>query len=86
MLTQKKHSWYLKEHGFPPLYRLNLSSSCLFTQWYEIRVHFSYKGHPLVGDALYNGNTNLMNRQALHSYEVDFIHPIKNEKVYVHNF
>ena len=46
-------------------------------------MHFSYKGHPLVGDSLYNGNTNLMKRQALHSYEVDFIHPIKNERVYV---
>ena len=45
---------------------------------HQIRVHFSYKGHPLVGDALYNGNTNLLKRQALHSYEVDFIHPIKN--------
>lgn len=50
---------------------------------HQIRVHFSYKGHPLVGDALYNGNTNLLKRQALHSYEVDFIHPIKNERVYV---
>ena len=50
---------------------------------HQIRVDFSYKGHPLVGDALYNGNTNLLKRQALHSYEVDFIHPIKNERVYV---
>ena len=50
---------------------------------HQIRVHFSYKGHPLVGDALYNGNTNLLKRQALHSYEVDFIHPIKNDRVYV---
>ena len=46
-------------------------------------MHFSYQGHPLVGDALYNGNCNILNRQALHAYEVDFIHPIKNERVYV---
>ena len=50
---------------------------------HQIRVHFSYVGHPLVGDKLYNGNTNILKRQALHSYEVDFIHPIKNERVYV---
>ena len=50
---------------------------------HQIRVHFSYTGHPLVGDELYNGNTNLLKRQALHSYEVDFIHPIKNERVHV---
>ena len=50
---------------------------------HQIRVHFSYKGHPLVGDSLYNGNTNLLKRQALHSYEVDFIHPIKNTRIYI---
>ena len=50
---------------------------------HQIRVHFSYKGHPLVGDGLYNGNTNLLNRQALHSYEVDFIHPIKNTRIHI---
>ena len=63
---------------------LNVCSVLLKTgRTHQIRVHFSYKGHPLVGDALYNGNTNLMKRQALHSYEVDFIHPIKNERVYI---
>ena len=50
---------------------------------HQIRVHFSYKGHPLVGDGLYNGNCNILKRQALHSYEVDFLHPIKNERIYV---
>lgn len=50
---------------------------------HQIRVHFSYKGHPLVGDSLYNGNTNLLKRQALHSYEVDFIHPIKNTRIHI---
>lgn len=63
---------------------LNVCSVLLKTgRTHQIRVHFSYKGHPLVGDALYNGNTNLMKRQALHSYEVDFIHPIKNERIYI---
>lgn len=50
---------------------------------HQIRVHFSYTGHPLVGDELYNGNTNLLKRQALHSYEVDFIHPITNKRIHV---
>lgn len=50
---------------------------------HQIRVHFSHTGHPLVGDGLYNGNTNLLKRQALHSYEVDFINPITNKKIYV---
>ena len=50
---------------------------------HQIRVHFSYKGHPLVGDGLYNGNTNLLKRQALHSYEVDFIHPITSKRIHI---
>ena len=50
---------------------------------HQIRVHFSHTGHPLVGDGLYNGNTNILKRQALHSYEVDFIHPITNKRIYV---
>ena len=50
---------------------------------HQIRVHFSYKGHPLVGDSLYNGNTNLLNRQALHYYEVDFIHPITKNHIHI---
>lgn len=63
---------------------LNVCSVELKTgRTHQIRVHFSYHGHPLVGDQLYNGNCNILNRQALHSYEVDFIHPIKNERVYV---
>lgn len=50
---------------------------------HQIRVHFSHAGHPLIGDSLYNGSTNLISRQALHSYEVEFIHPINNTRVYV---
>lgn len=41
----------------------------------------SYIGHPLLGDDLYGGNTNLITRQALHSYKVCFIHPIMNTSV-----
>lgn len=48
---------------------------------HQIRLHFSYHGHPLVGDGLYNGNTNLLDRQALHSYHVNFIHPITNKRI-----
>ena len=33
-------------------------------------------GHPLLGDTLYGNSSNLINRQALHSYKISFIHPI----------
>lgn len=43
---------------------------------HQIRVHMSSIGHSLIGDDLYGGNTNLLKRQALHSYKLSFIHPI----------
>ena len=50
---------------------------------HQIRVHMAYIGHPLLGDSLYNKNDNaslLIIRQALHSYKMEFIHPVtKNE-------
>ena len=63
---------------------LNLLQVKLATgRTHQIRVHFSYNGHPLLGDGLYNGNTNLLDRQALHSYRVKFIHPITFKEVEV---
>lgn len=43
---------------------------------HQIRVHFSYIGHPLLGDTLYGNSSNLIARQALHSYKINFIHPV----------
>jgi len=63
---------------------LNLCEVLLRTgRTHQIRVHFSHAGHPLVGDSLYNGNTNLLKRQALHSYETIFYHPILDKEVHV---
>ncbi len=47
---------------------------------HQIRVHFSYIGHPLVGDLLYGGKS-LFPRQALHAKRLTFIHPFTNEKI-----
>ncbi len=43
---------------------------------HQIRVHMSSIGHPLIGDDLYGGNTDRLKRQALHSYQLSFVHPI----------
>ena len=48
---------------------------------HQIRVHMSYIGHPILGDTLYGNSSNLIQRQALHSYKVKFIHPISREEV-----
>ena len=45
---------------------------------HQIRVHMAYVCHPVIGDSLYGSPSNLISRQALHSYKVSFAHPIYN--------
>lgn len=46
---------------------------------HQIRVHFSSIGHPLLGDTLYGIVSDMISRQALHSYKISMIHPITRE-------
>lgn len=53
---------------------------------HQIRVHMSYINHPCVGDPLYGPSgkvkTNLgLTRQFLHSYLLEFIHPLTGEEL-----
>lgn len=48
---------------------------------HQIRVHFSHLGHPLLGDTLYGGSAALLDRQALHSHTLSFIHPFTQERL-----
>lgn len=48
---------------------------------HQIRVHMQYINHPLLGDTLYGKQSNLINRQALHSYKTSFIHPLLRKEV-----
>ncbi|WP_425447074.1 RluA family pseudouridine synthase [Dethiothermospora halolimnae] len=50
---------------------------------HQIRVHMDYIGHPIIGDTLYNKESNIIKRQALHSYSLEFKVPRNNEKVKV---
>lgn len=49
---------------------------------HQIRVHFSSIGHPLIGDDLYGGNHQEMERQALHARHLYFPHPFIDETVF----
>ncbi len=44
---------------------------------HQIRVHFAYRGHPVVGDATYAPRKDSLglHRQALHAYRLQFHHP-----------
>lgn len=50
---------------------------------HQIRVHFTYIGHPIVNDPLY-GNRKIINDfgQMLHSKSIRFIHPITKKELY----
>ena len=48
---------------------------------HQIRVHFAYAGHPLVADDLYGTPSSLINRHALHAYELSFPHPMTGERM-----
>ncbi len=50
---------------------------------HQIRVHFSHIGHPILGDTLYGSKSSLITRQALHAYQIHFIHPITKNDVVV---
>ncbi len=48
---------------------------------HQIRVHFSYIGHPLAGDDLYGGSMEYINRHALHCGRLTFVSPATGEMV-----
>ncbi len=52
---------------------------------HQIRVHFSWAGYSLIGDDLYGGNVEKLNRQALHCGKVQFIHPVTCNKIIVNS-
>ena len=48
---------------------------------HQIRVHMAAIGHPLLGDSLYGTSSNWINRQALHSYRICFMHPVSHKNM-----
>lgn len=58
-----------------------LDCSLISGRKHQIRVHLSYIGHPILGDKLYGEESSLIFRQALHAYQLSFVHPITKEKM-----
>ncbi|WP_461811832.1 RluA family pseudouridine synthase [Faecalimonas sp.] len=65
-----------KENGYS-LVSLKLETG----RTHQIRVHMKYIGHALLGDFLYNPDYTFINRQALHSYRLTFMHPLTKESL-----
>ncbi len=68
------HYEVLKEFDNYSLVKCSLETG----RTHQIRVHMSAIGHPLLGDSLYGSISDLINRQALHCFNLQFIHPIYN--------
>ena len=67
----------IKEIGNNSIVRCEL----LTGRTHQIRVHMAYIGHPLLGDTLYGEKSDLIDGQALHCYELAFLHPLTHKKV-----
>ncbi len=48
---------------------------------HQIRVHMKHLGCPLLGDFLYHPDMRIIDRQALHSAHLTFLHPITHEQM-----
>ena len=49
---------------------------------HQIRVHMNHIGHGIIGDELYGYvDEDLINRQALHAYSLEFEQPRTKEKL-----
>ena len=50
---------------------------------HQLRVHFSYLGHPITGDDLYGTPSHLIDRHALHAISLTFTHPTKGCRMHL---
>ncbi|ADU31142.1 RluA family pseudouridine synthase [Evansella cellulosilytica] len=74
------HYEVLKRYSGATLLQLTLETG----RTHQIRVHMSAIGHPLLGDTLYGGDVRYIDRQALHSHQLSFFHPINKREYTFH--
>lgn len=69
--------WVIKRFGNQTLVRVQLHTG----RTHQIRVHFKYIGHPLVGDEIYGGPLDRgIQRQALHAFWLSWYDPFAQEQ------
>ena len=78
-VTHFKRLQYIKDKDLS-LVELQLETG----RTHQIRVHLKHIGHPIIGDFLYNPNYEYIKRQALHSANLSFVHPVTKEKMHFH--
>lgn len=50
---------------------------------HQLRVHCKAMGHPIIGDGLYGDDEVQQERMLLHADNLEFIHPITDEKMHL---
>lgn len=74
------HYKVLAEHADSSVVQCTLETG----RTHQIRVHLAAMHHPIIGDSLYGDANQIVKRQLLHAYKLEFIHPItKNPVSYV---
>ncbi|PKN02258.1 MAG: RNA pseudouridine synthase [Elusimicrobia bacterium HGW-Elusimicrobia-1] len=48
---------------------------------HQIRAHFAYIGHPILGDTLYGGAADGVSRPLLHALRIEFDHPVSGRRI-----
>ncbi len=48
---------------------------------HQLRVHMAYLGYPLTGDWLYGARSDAIDRPALHSQYLAFVHPLTGRRI-----
>lgn len=72
------HYTVLKQYLDATLLKISLETG----RTHQIRVHFTHLGLPIIGDTLYSDReSSLIQRQALHSFQFSFFHPISKRKI-----
>ncbi len=74
--TAITHYKVLKTNGDLSFLQVNLETG----RTHQVRVHMKYLGCPIIGDYLYNPDMELIQRQALHAWKLQFPHPITGEE------
>ena len=77
--SARTHYRTVKTNGELSLIELQLETG----RTHQIRVHMAHLGHPLLGDDLYGGNMDFIQRQALHAFRLSFKHPMTGEKLII---
>lgn len=72
------HLTVLKRYKGYTLVKLKLDTG----RTHQIRVHMQYIGHPVYNDPVYTNDKCSKFGQFLHSYSMEFVHPITKEKMY----